>query len=213
MTSYLKTYTHTFLIIFFLVCSVGLAQNDTSTIKAQVAVGINSPSGNGFVTNFEGNSVNFPSINLGLQYMFKPLFGVKLDFGYNRFSNEDNTPEFKVNYSRINAQLVYNTSSVLRFLPSRVGTFVHAGPGFTMIKPLSNYAQNNTSYINAIVGIEFHYGVSDKLSIFVDASYIKGFSKDFDPITEGYGSFNGDLSAITVGVSISLSGCYYCEND
>jgi len=214
MTSYLKTYKHTFLIIIFTTYSlISFSQGDTSSIKAQFALGVNSPSSNGFVSNFEGKSINFPSINLGLQYMFKPMIGAKLDFGYNRFSNEDSSSEFKVNYTRLNMQLVYNATNIFSFLPSRVGTFVHAGTGFSMIKPLGNYTQNNTSYINVMAGIEFYYGISDKLSVFVDTSYIKGFSKDFDPITEGYGSFNGDLLTIAVGASISLSGCYYCEND
>ena len=59
-------------------------------------------------------------------------------------------------------------------------------------------------------GIEFHYGISDKLSVYVDTSYIFGFGKDFNPISDGFGSFNGDLLTITFGASISLSGCYYC---
>ncbi|WP_341216069.1 outer membrane beta-barrel protein [uncultured Wocania sp.] len=187
------------------------SQSDTNTIKAQFALGVNSPSANGFVANFEAKSVNFPSINLGIQYMFKPKLGAKLDFGYNRFSNLNNTPEFKINYTRLNAQLVYNATSVFSFLPQRIATFVHAGPGLTTIKPLGNYTQNDTSFLNAMVGVEFHYGISDKLSAYFDASYILGFSKDFNPISDGFGSFNGNLLTLTIGASISLSGCQYCD--
>ena len=169
------------------------------------------PSSNGFVGDFEARPINFPSINLGIQYMFKPVIGAKLDFGYSRFSNADDTPEFKVNYSRINAQLVYNANKSLRFLPQRLGVFAHIGPGFTFVKPLGDYPENKTSYLNAMAGIEFHYGISDKLSIYTDASYMLGFSKDFDPISDGFGSFNGNLLTITIGASISLSGCQYCD--
>ncbi|NNC49893.1 MAG: cell envelope biogenesis protein OmpA [Flaviramulus sp.] len=190
----------------------GNSQSDTSTFKAQFAVGVNMPSSNGFVSNFEANSINFPTINLGLQYMFKPLFGAKLDFGYNRFSNLDNTPEFKVNYSRINLQAVVNATKLFVFLPENMGTFVHFGPGFSMIKPLGNYTQNNTSYLNGMAGIEFHFAISDKLSVYLDSSYILGLSDDFNPISDGFGSFNGDLLTITFGATISLSGCFYCED-
>jgi hypothetical protein len=189
----------------------GFSQSDSSTFKAQFALGVNSPSSAGFVNNFEAKSINFPSINLGLQYMFKPPFGAKVDFGYNRFLNLENTLEFKVNYTRINAQLVYNATRILSFLPTEMATYLHAGPGFSMIKPLGNYTQNNTSFLNAIAGIEFHYGVSDTLSVYLDTSYILGFSKDFNPISNGFGSFNGNLLTITIGASISLSGCYYCD--
>lgn len=189
----------------------GFSQGDTSTVKAQFALGVNSPSGNGFVSDFESESINFPSINLGVQYMFKRKLGAKLDFGYNRFANLNNTPEFKINYTRINAQLVYNASSVFSFLPQRMGAFVHAGPGYTTIKPLGNYTQNDTSFLNTMAGIEFHYGVSDKLSVYLDASYILGFEKDFNPVSDGFGSFNGNILTITFGASISLSGCQYCD--
>ena len=108
-------------LVFVSFSYLGFSQSDTSTFKAQFALGVNSPSSNGFVTDFEANSVNFPTINLGLQYMFKPLFGLKLDLGYNRFSSTDNSPEFKTNYTRVNAQLVYNASNVLGLYNNYLG--------------------------------------------------------------------------------------------
>lgn len=200
-----------FSVIFISSSFFAVSQGDTSTVKAQFALGMNSPSSNGFVNNFEAKSINFPSINLGVQYMFKPKLGAKLDFGYNRFSNLDNTPEFKVNYTRFNLQLVFDASSVSRSLSSKLGVFFHAGPGYTTIKPLGNYTQNNTSYLNTMGGVELHYGVSDKLSVYLDTSYILGFAKDFDPVSSGFGSFNGNMLTLTIGASISLSGCYYCD--
>lgn len=209
MTSNFKLYKLCFF-AFVIATQFGLAQ-ETSTFKAQIALGINSPSQDGFVEGFEGQSLNFPTVNLGFQYMFKPKFGAKLDYGFNRLSNENNTTEFKINYSRIDAQLVYDASKLLSFLSSRMGTFIHAGPGFSMVKPLGNFSNNDATFLNAMVGIEFHYGLSDNLSMYFDASYINAFSKDFDPILDGFGSFNGNLLTLTVGASISLSGCYFCE--
>lgn len=200
-----------FIFLLCFLCFFGFSQNSTSTIKAQFALGVNSPSSNGFVDDFEANSINFPSINLGLQYMFKANFGAKLDFGYNRFSDTEDSPEFKVNYSRINAQLVFNLTDIIRVY--RIGTFIHTGPGISMIQPLGDYSENNMSFLNLMAGIEFHYGVSDKLSVYIDASYILGLGKDFNPITDGFGSFNGNLLTVNIGASISLSGCYYCERN
>tara|TARA_R110002049_G_scaffold305738_1_gene503140 strand:- start:11937 stop:12575 length:639 start_codon:yes stop_codon:yes gene_type:complete len=212
MTPNFKTYKQ-FLLVWVTVLfgCFGFSQNDTSIVKVQFAFGVNSPSDNGFVSNFESKSINFPSINLGAQYMFNPTFGAKLDFGYNRFSNLKNTPDFKVNYTRINAQLVYDVNTLLYFLPERLAVFAHAGPGFSMIKPLDDYGENKTSFLNAMAGIEFHYGISDRLSVYLDLSYMSSFSRDFKPVSKGFGSFNGNLSTITFGASISLSGCYYCQ--
>jgi len=201
----------TFFILLFFYINTSYAQVETSKWKALIAVGLNSPEQAGFVTPFQGKGTNFPTINLGIQHMFKARFGAKLDFGYNRILNEDNTPEFKVNYTRINAQLVYDTTSSISFLPINMGFVLHAGPGYSMIKPLNIYGENKNSYFNVMGGIELHYGVSRTVSVFVDGSYIYGFGKAFDPITDGAGSFNGNLFTTTIGVSVSLSGCTFCN--
>lgn len=214
MTSNFKPFKKTFFVTaFILCCFIGLSQGDTSTFKAQLALGVNSPSANGFVSTFESKSINLPTVNLGVQYMFKPKIGAKLDFGFNRFSNLDNTPEFKINYTRINTQLVYNASRVFGYLPPRIGIFPHAGPGFTFVKPLGDYPQNKTSFLNVMGGLELHYGLSDTVSAYFDTSYVFGFGDDFNPVSSGFGSFNGNILTVTIGISLSLSGCYYCERN
>ncbi|RSK41874.1 outer membrane beta-barrel protein [Mangrovimonas spongiae] len=197
--------------LFILITAFGFSQRTTSKWKAQLALGVNSPSQSGFVYGFEGKSINFPTVNLGIQHMFKRQIGAKLDYGFNRISNQDNTPEFKLNYSRINAQFVYDPTPSLHFLPFRMGVVTHAGPGFSFVKPLSVYTDNNTSFFNVMAGLEIHYGITERLSIYTDVSYIYGVSKDFDLPAEGYGSFNGNLLTITAGVTFSLSGCQYCD--
>lgn len=209
MLSTIKHYCIT--VITVLAVTTSSAQIETSKWKALMALGINSPSQSGLVTPFEANSINFPSINLGLQRMFTPQLGAKLDFGYNRFANANNTPEFKTNYSRVNLQFVYDATRFFSFLPIDTGVVFHAGPGYSMIKPLGDYGDNKTAFLNGMAGLEFHYGISRSVSAFVDTSYIYGFAKDFDPITEGFGSFNGNLLTVSVGIAVSLSGCYTCN--
>lgn len=190
-------------------CFLVSAQNDTSTLKAQIALGVNSPSSNGFVQDFKGKSVNFPTVNLGFQYMTKRNLGGKLDYGFSRISSESNSPEFKLNYSRINLQVVYDASSVLSF-SRRIGAFLHAGPGYSFVKPLGNFTNNDVSFLNVMSGLEIHYGISDRLTVFLDTAYILGLGKEFNPVSSGFGAFNGDLLTITFGAFISLSGCYFC---
>ena len=204
-----------FKLFVFVICLIVinkevLAQSETSRWKAQLAFGANFPNSSGFVPGFEGNSANFPTINLGVQRMFKPQYGVKLDFGYNRIENASSSPYFKINYTRINAQFVYDATSIFTFLPVNIGIVGHAGPGISFVKPLT-YQDNKLSYLNVMAGIEFHYAISRTFSVFLDTSYIYGVSSDFDPLTEGYGSFNGNLFTATIGLSVSLSGCYFCD--
>lgn len=200
-------------LLFFLMTISAFSQSDTSKWKAQIAFGFNYPDVDGFVPGFEAKPINFPTINLGVQHMFTPKFGAKLDYGFNRFSNADDSAEFKTNYARINAQFVYDATQDFRFLPMGMGFVAHAGPGMSFIKPLGNYGANKHSFFNAMAGAELHFRISRSLSVFTDVSYIMGFTsdKEYDPISKGYGTFNGNLFTVTLGLSVSLSGCQYCD--
>ncbi|MBR9913367.1 MAG: outer membrane beta-barrel protein [Algicola sp.] len=200
-------------ILMLCLCSVLYlnAQKSTNKWKAQIALGVNSPSQSGFVEAFQSKSLNFPTVHLGIQHMFKRQLGAKLDFGFNRFSSDDNSIEFKTNYTRLNAQIVYDPTESLGFLPTRFGLVAHAGPGYSFIRPLGDYSGNQTSFFNVMAGLEIHYAISQYMSVYTDVSYILGFGEDFDPITDGYGAFNSDLLTVTFGVTFSLSGCQYCD--
>ena len=142
--------------------------------------------------------------------MFSTDLGVKLDYGFNRFSNNTNTLNFKVNYTRINLQLVYDASKKLH-IPPKLGLIGHIGPGYSIIKPLDVYTSNKKSYLNLLAGIETHFKLSDTFSVYNDVSYIYGISSKFNPTSSGNGSFNGNIITISFGVSLSLSGCQYCD--
>lgn len=201
-------------VVVFVFTAINLfAQRENNKWKAQIALGLNSPSQSGFVEGFQGKSMNFPTVNLGIQNMFSQQFGAKLDYNFNRISNDNTTTEFKLNYSRVNTQLVFDPTYSLYFLPKRMGLVLHAGPGYSFVKPLGNYVENDISFFNVMGGLEVHYGISERMSLFVDASYIMGMAKDFEPVTEGYGSFNGNLLTLTFGITFSLSGCQYCTNN
>lgn len=211
MNFVLKKYLSACIVVFTI--SSLFAQRETNKWKAQIALGVNSPSKSGFVEDFTGKSINFPTVVLGIQNMFTKQLGAKLDYNFNRVSNDDNSPEFKLNYSRINAQLVFDPTYNLYFLPERMGVVLHAGPGYSFVKPLGNYSSNDISFFNVMGGLEVHFGLAERASLYVDTSYILGLGKDFNPVTDGYGSFNGNLLTISFGITFSLSGCQYCTNN
>jgi len=193
--------------------SFGYSQSETSKWKFQIAFGFNYADVDGFAKGFEAKPVNFPTINLGLQHMFTRQLGAKADFGYSRLTNLDNTPEFKTNYTRFNAQFVYDASRKLAFLPPQMGVVAHVGPGITFTKPLGNFTENKQSFLNALGGLELHYGLGSTVTVFVDGSYIYSFAGDktYDPVSTGFGAFTGNLFTVTAGISVSLSGCYFCN--
>ncbi len=186
---------------------------DTAKWKALFALGVNSPMANGFIDGANAKSVNFPTVNIGIQHMLKRQYGVKLDFGFNRMKNDDKSPEFKINYSRINAQFVFDPSEYIGFLPTRMRTILHAGPGLSFVKPLSNLGDNKQTYLNLLGGLEVHYALNEKVSVFTDVSYIYGLSSldNYDPVLSGLGAFNGNVFNLTFGIAVSLSGCQFCD--
>jgi hypothetical protein len=156
--------------------------------------------------------MNFPTINLGIQHMLTSKIGAKLDFGYNRSSNDPNSLTYKLNYSRVNAQFVYDAFDLLNFLPSKVNLIGHVGPGLSFTKPLNNFSENSYTFLNLLAGIELHYGISETVSVYGDLSYVLSLSnaEKYDIAVDGF-SFNGDLIYATIGISVSISGCYFCE--
>jgi len=212
MTPKIRRYKKFFVLAFLFFSLNAFSQKETNIWKAQIALGLNSPSQSGFVSGFESKSVNFPTVNLGIQKMFKRQMGAKLDFGFNRFSSSDESIEFKTNYTRINAQFIYDPTESIPFIPIRMGLVAHAGPGYSFITPLGNFSDNNLGFFNLMAGAEFHYALSQRASIYTDVSYILGFAGEFDPEPEGFGAFNGNLLTLTFGITFSLSGCQYCPN-
>ena len=186
------------------------AQRAEERWTGHISVGANNPIDDGSNDGYFTNYLNFPTVNIGVQHMFKPDWGARLDFGFNRASNADGSEEFKLNYTRVNAQIVYNATNVLRFLPDRLEIVAHAGPGLSFTSPLAPYSNNTYTYLNLLAGGEIHYRLSRGVSIFTDVSYALSLAGEdkYDLNVDGY-SFNGDLLYITFGVSFALSGCQY----
>lgn len=193
-------------------CLTGLTQSDTEKWKIQFAVGLNNPFENESAKGFFSRNLNFPTINLGVQHMFTGSMGAKLDLGYNRSANAEGSPEFKLNYTRINAQFVYDFFDLLTFMPNRINLVGHAGPGVSFTKPLDQFANNTYTFLNFMAGFELHYGISETFSIFGDLGYVYSFSGGgkYDPDVDGL-SFDGNLVYATLGVSVALSGCFFCD--
>jgi hypothetical protein len=212
MTPYIKIENLCWMLFLTLLAtSTSFAQRDVEKWKLQLAVGVNNPidrvKNDGYYTKY----INFPTVNIGVQHMFSENLGAKLDFGYNRSSDADASLPFKLNYSRINAQAVYDFKELISFLPSGIGVVGHAGPGISMTKPLGDFVDNTYTYLNLLGGLEIHYRVAESYSFFVDGSYAFSslFKNKYDYEIDGF-SFRGDLMYVVVGVSVSLSGCRYC---
>lgn len=198
---------------FLLISSLVFGQRDIAKWKLQLALGPNHGFSSGFTEQVYGKRINFPTVNVGLQHFFSRHFGAKLDIGFNRLSSGPKVPDFKTNYTRINAQIVYDPTYYITFLPERIRIVLHAGPGISFTAPLGTLKNNNLSFLNVMAGGEIHYGLSETLSIYGAGAFVFGLSgKDLTTLPQaGLGAFNGTLMYATIGISVSLSGCYYCN--
>lgn len=207
---------YTFLVAFLTVVLTSYAQTYPK-IAVNLGIGFNLPQ-DPFTDGFSAKPVNFPTIELGAQYLFTKRLGARLDYGLNRFSNDSSSPEFKTNYSRVNLQGVYNASPLLRSINvhPRIGLYFHAGPGMTFLKPLApQFNGNNDSFLNAMAGMSFHYGLNEFMSGYMDVSYIRGFGGavafEGTPLAEK--EANGMLT-LTFGIQLALNtACYFCEGE
>ena len=201
-----------FIIAFFCV-SLSHSQREAEQWKAQFSLGLNSPFQSNFIEGFSAESINGPTVNMGIQHFFSKQLGFKLDYGFNRLSKSGNTSAFKINYSRADAQLVVDLSPWIPFLNDRTKLISHAGFGYSWSIPLADKVNNKLSYPNGILGTEFHYYLTKLTSLYFDFNYIKGLtSNDLSKMNNGgLAAFNGDMITMTVGLTFSLSGCYNCN--
>ena len=89
---------------------------------------------------------------------------------------------------------------------------VHLGPGLSLSKPLGIYSGNSATFLNLNAGVAYEFVLSKRVSLFSDLNYTHSFASEaaYDVLTEGY-SFNGAVIQASVGISVALSGCKYCE--
>jgi hypothetical protein len=212
MQQYSKQYLVFFIVVLWTL-NINAQQRDKSKWKALFSLGVNYPTTDGFVKGTYAKTVNFPTVNLGIQHMLKSQYGVRLDYGFNRFKNDKDSPEFKINYSRINAQFVYNPTEYLKFIPARFSLAAHAGPGISIVKPLGDLGDNKQTYLNLNMGLELYYTINEKVKIYTDMSYLYGLTSldNYNPVISGLGAFNGSVFNLTFGLVVSLSDCQFCD--
>lgn len=147
--------------------------------------------------------------NIGFRYMFNERFGLRLDLGYNSFSDADGSLPFKSNYYRASLEGVANLGNVLKFntWTKRFNLLAHAGVGaasLNVVEPTDNggdlmYAMN--------VGITPQYKLSNRFSLFLDFNSFVHFyqSDNFDggPNTATRES-NISLMNASIGLNIAL---------
>ena len=173
--------------MFFIVGSYAQnnSNNESSFNKWTIEgnLGVTKPYRN-FNSGYFSQTPDFFSGNIGTRYMFNEYLGLKLDFGYNEFTNGEGSLEFSTDYYRSDLQAVLNMGRLLKFesWTKSLNILTHAGLGVGHL----NYDENPSArdYVgNAIAGITGQIRLSDKLTLNMDVSGLANLKQDY--------SFNG----------------------
>lgn len=172
----------------------------------ELGAGVNKP----FRTLTSGYFTSTPSFwnaDLGVRYMFNPKFGLKLDFGYNKFQEDDDSSKFDTNYWRTDLQGVVNLGRVLNFetWTNTIGLLAHGGVGVSM---MTSDGFNGTDYMaNGIIGLTGQVKLSNSIVLTGDISGITNGKQNhnFDGMSAANtGFFDGGILNGSVGLTFYL---------
>ena len=181
-----------FKLIFLFLTSISFTQAFNYN---KLSVDVNSgfvkplyPFTQGYYTNFLG-PVN---IDIGVRYMLNQRFGIKPEFSYNLFKNDefgknDTSLVFRSNYFRYSVVGITNLGYLMnfRYATSKVGLLLHTGFGFSTLssdktdkkkKWTNDYSDIMLSFS---LGLIPQYKINDHLAFNLDLKMISHLSQTF----------------------------------
>lgn len=146
--------------------------------------------------------------DLGVRYMFNPKFGLKLDFGYDEFTEKKDTNPFKSRQIRTSLQGVVNLGRTLNFetWTNTIGLLAHGGFGVSQLSSKTGF--DGEDYMaHGIIGLTGQIRLSNSIALTGDLSGIVNGRQNhnFDgmgPTTTG--AFDGVLLNASVGLTFYL---------
>lgn len=134
--------------------------------------GVNKPTrtmSSGYYTK----TFNLFHADLGVRYMFNPKFGVKLDFGYDKFEDGNSSAPFESTYLRTSLQGVVNIGRVLNFetWTNTFGLLAHGGFGASQLTSKNGF--EGEDYMgNGILGLTGQIKLSNNVVLTGDITGI-----------------------------------------
>jgi OOP family OmpA-OmpF porin len=157
----------------------------------------------------------FNCYTVGASYKFSEIVGLKMDMGFNRFSNDPETKSkpFELAQYRASIQALLNLNSFIRPVNyvSRSNVLFHAGLNLAIMYPIAvndeAVVYKDDVYGGIVLGITPILKVSKKTSIFLDVSsynnYLQTLAWDGQKNPVG-NSKQGHMYSVTFGLSFAL---------
>ena len=153
------------------------ATTDYDRWSIEVNGGINTAA-NPVSTGYDVSVLNFFHADLGVRYMFNTKFGMKLDFGYDTFKENDDTPEFDTKFMRVGLQGVANLGRIMEFetWTQRINLLGHTGIGVGQFK--NEDAYDGEDWVgNFLIGLTAQFKITESVVLNGDFTMINNFSQ------------------------------------
>lgn len=182
-----------------------------------IGVGLNKAQSD-FGSGYHMPTVDFPTADLGVRYMFNSKFGTRLSLGYQNISGDsDSSLDFETDYFSATLSGVANLGNVMNFRTwtNTFGLLAHAGGGYSLMTFDAVGANDeNDQMINWVVGLTPQLKLSNRIALFADASLVGNFLQNntFDGTvsSRSHGNFGrGVILKGSVGLSIALGSSEY----
>lgn len=169
--------------------------------------GVNKPTrtmSSGYYTK----TFNLFHADLGVRYMFNPKFGVKLDFGYDKFEDGKGSPAFESTYLRTSLQGVVNIGRVLNFetWTNTFGLLAHGGFGASQLTSKNGF-QGEDYMGNGILGLTGQIKLNNSIVLTGDITGIANGKQqhNFDGMSQvNTSAIDGILMNASVGLTFYL---------
>jgi len=168
-------------------------------------IGLNKPYYN-FNPGYGSELPEFFAAELGVRYMINEFFGMKLNLGYDQYTEADNSiASFTTNQYNLSFQGVANMGRIMKFetWTKTFNLLAHAGMGVGF---LDYDAHNDPDYVgNFLGGFTAQAKLSPRVSLYADVTGMNNFRQQraFD----GGPRKNVELSMVingTIGLSVAL---------
>jgi OOP family OmpA-OmpF porin len=151
----------------------------------------------------------------GVRYMFNNKYGFKVDFGYDRITNDDKGDNgyslpFQTDYYRASLQGFADLGRMLMFenFTNHLSLLFHAGGGFSMLRSDTvSFDGEDERMVNLMFGFTPQVKLGKRAALFLDASFIwhiyqqKTFDM-FSPVAKR--GFDGLVANLSLGLNIYL---------
>ena len=160
-----------------------------------------------FSPGYNSAVVNFFHADLGFRYMFNTKFGLKLDLGYDKLQEKNDTPEFDTNFMRVGLQGYANLGRLMEFetFTQRLNLLFHMGAGAGFIDHDVN--DKAETVVNFLVGLTGQFKVSNRVALHADLTLVnnllQGKTWDGNSSIESRG-FDSTMYNASIGMSIYL---------